>query len=100
MEQEIMLLQSSKWEMTGADGAVTRRGTTIWYVNSMDKRVNPDGTCGEQPCKSSLAYEVNDQIAAHGGCPCRVKARFVIKASGNKKKLEVDSIEFIEDVKK
>lgn len=79
MEQDIIILSASNWNMTDDATGEVRKGTTVWYVPKMQQCINPDGTCGQMPAKVTLDYDYLDVVKAHGGAPVDVVATFVIR---------------------
>ena len=93
MEQEIFILSSKQWELEDENTGKVRKGTTIWYVSSLNKRVDlKEGLCGEVPAKATLDYEFHESVIAAGGAPTKGRARFVIRTRNNMQQLVIDDI--------
>ena len=90
MEQKVIILSASAYQMIGNDGK-PREGCTVWYIASDNiKPVINGNSSGYVPCKASMPYEFFDVIREKGGCPIVLTASFVMRVSGGKQVLAVD----------
>lgn len=94
MEQDIIILSASNWNMVDETTGEVRKGTTLWYMPKIKQCVNPDGTCGQTPAKVILDYEYLETVKAHGGAPVDAKATFVIRTRKNQMVMEIVNITY------
>lgn len=94
MEQKIIILSASTWEMTTEVGEL-KKGCTVWYLPADNiKPVINGNSAGYAPCKASMPYEFFDIIKEKGGCPIASTASYVMRVSGGKQVLAVDKFTF------
>lgn len=94
MEQNILILSASQWEMADENTGEVRKGTTVWYIYDQEKSVNPDGSCGNVPAKQTMDYDYIEEIKKHGGAPIKAVATFALRTRKNSPVLEIQSIKF------
>ena len=101
MEQDVIILSGSQWDMLDEQTGVHRRGTTIWYVPAdMNPIISSDGTAtGNIPAKASVEYDFLKEIIASGGAPVLARITFVMRTRANKPTLEVANVNIIGPLK-
>lgn len=99
MEERVLIVSASRWELQDDKTNEKRRGTSIWCIpEDISPYIEEDlSLTGYVPTKFSTDYEFFNNVIKAGGAPVVATLNYIIRTRQNKPTLVLKSVQLDSD---